>query len=56
MPDAAEDVDSLVRAEGGRERLRSAEVKFHPDIGPFEDAEHAHEGTEPEGTTPGPNA
>ena len=55
MPDAAEDVGSLVRAEGGRERLRSAEVKFRPDIGPFEDAEHAHEDTAARGTPPGPN-
>lgn len=37
------------------ERVRSAEVKFDPDIGPFEDAETAHEGAEPERTPPDSN-
>lgn len=52
MPDAHEDVASLERAEGSTTRIRSAEVKFEPDIGPFEDAEHAHDEAEAEQAPP----
>lgn len=53
MSDAAEDVDSVVRAEGGRVRIRSAERKFQPDIGPFEAAEHEDDDSEPEASPDG---
>lgn len=52
MPDAQEDVDSLERAEHGVMDVRSAEVKFEPDIGPFEDDEHSHDEAEPEQAPP----